>query len=102
MCQAQEASVRNIYPVLLVLAVLAVCASHGRVHLIGVYLTGVHLTDVHLIGVYLMDIYLMDVYLMDVCSRSPILLTVIDLSKSDLQNTSFCASCGWFLLPAAH
>jgi hypothetical protein len=54
MCQAQEASVRNIYPVLLV---LAVCASHGRVHFIGVCLMGVYLTDVHLIGVYLMDIY---------------------------------------------
>jgi hypothetical protein len=54
MCQAQEASVRNIYPVFACPGCMRI---HGRVHLIGVCLMGVHLTDVHLIGVYLMDIY---------------------------------------------
>jgi uncharacterized protein YjbI with pentapeptide repeats len=55
------------------------------VHLMGMYLTGVHLMGVHLIGVYLMGVHLIDVYFMQ---------TMIDLSRSELQNTSFCASCG--------
>ena len=54
------------------------------VHLIGVHLMGVYLMGVHLIGVYLMGVHLIDVYFMQ---------TVIDLSRSELQNTSFCASC---------
>jgi hypothetical protein len=36
-----------------------------------------------------------------VYSRSPTPQTVVDLSRSELQNTNFCASCEWSLLPAA-
>jgi hypothetical protein len=76
---------------------------HISVHLTGVHLTGVYLMGVHLIGVYLMGIHLTDVYFMDVymfpnpkkalgnTSRSPTLQTVVDLSRSELQNTSFGA-----------
>ena len=39
-----------------------VCASHGRVPLIGVYLMGVHLMGLPLTGVHLMGVYLMGVY----------------------------------------
>ena len=46
-----------------------VCASYGRVTLVGVPLIGVHLMGVplisiHLIGVYIMGVHLMGVYLM--------------------------------------
>jgi hypothetical protein len=79
------------------------CVPYRR-HLIGVYLTGVHLMDVHLTGVYLTGVHLKGVYLKNVhltgvhltgvhlvkTSRSPL----VDLSGSELQNTSFCARCG--------
>jgi hypothetical protein len=35
------------------------------------------------------------------CFGGSLAQTVIDLSRSEFQNTSFCASCGWSLLPAA-
>jgi hypothetical protein len=77
-----------------------VCISLG-VYLIGVHLMNVHLTGVHLRGVYLMGVHLIDLYFMDVykskkalekTSRSPILQTMVDLSRSELQNT--LTSCG--------
>jgi len=64
------------------------------VHLIGVYLIGVHLTGVHLMGVYLTGMHLIVVYLTGMHLIVVYLIDVIDLSRSDLQNTSFFASCG--------
>jgi hypothetical protein len=59
----------------------------------GVYLTGVHLMGVHLIDVYFMfdfpnpKSFWPDPYLTNGGA-------VVDLSRSELQNTRFCASCG--------
>ena len=82
------------------------------VHLTGVYLMGVHLMGVYLMGVHLMGVYLMGAYLMGVhpigvCFMdvyifpsprrlwrtfiSPALQTVVNLSRSELQDTSFYA-----------
>ena len=64
------------------------------VYLISVRLTGVHLMAVHLMGVHLIDVYFMDVY---IYSRSPTLQTVVravvDLSRSELQNSVGAAVC---------
>jgi hypothetical protein len=48
----------------------------------GMYLTGVHLMGVYFINVHLTSVHLMGLY-----------LAVVDLSRSELQNTSFCVSC---------
>src|SRR5271156_2840327 len=83
----------------------------------GVYLTGVHLTGVHLMGVHLMGVHLIDVYFMDVHMfpnqkrfwgkppEPPTLQTVVDLPRSELQNTNFAPVAGWVgspLLRDAH
>jgi hypothetical protein len=72
------------------------------VYLMGVYPTGVYLIGVRLIGVYLMGLYLMDMYLTRVSHRCvphrraphENLQRVVNLSRSELQNTSFDVSCG--------
>jgi hypothetical protein len=50
----------------------------------GVYLIGVYLTGVHLIGAYFMDVLFQIPHLTNGGA-------VVDLSRSELQNTSFCA-----------
>jgi len=55
---------------------------HG-VYLIAVYLTGVHLMAVYLINVHLKGVHHMGLY-----------LAVVDLSRSELQNTSFALIAG--------
>jgi hypothetical protein len=72
------------------------------VHLTGVHLMRIHFMDMHLIGMHLMGVYLIGVYFVDVyifpnpkkalgTTSIPTLKTVVDLSRSELQNTSFCA-----------
>jgi uncharacterized protein YjbI with pentapeptide repeats len=52
------------------------------VHLMGVYLMGVYLTGVHLTGVHLMGVHLKGVHLL------------VDLSRSELQNTNLALVAG--------
>jgi hypothetical protein len=79
--------------------------SHRRVaykrHLIGVYLINAHITGVYIMSVYLMGVYLTGVHLMGVyiinvhltgVHLMGLYLMVVDLSRSELQNSSFCAS----------
>src|SRR5947207_621983 len=95
-------------------------------HLTDIYFTGVHLTDVYLTDVYILSRYLIYRRTSYRCTfhrrtlhrhashrrasyRRPfqryipynLLISLVNISRSDFQNSSFRASGRWSLLPAA-